>query len=333
MQQEDACIQSPQVRPQHLTQRRSCLTHRRLHRIGHQPPQHADGQQRQRPGKEEHAGQPDTLIQHRPHHQRHRIGHGNHHADERHGLAAVLVAGGIGHQRTDGRRNRTGALKRPAQGQHRHRVGHGRQHAAGRHHQQPHRDDLLAPEAIGRRTVGNLQQRLREAIGPEGEAHPGRIISPRQLPGVQREHRQDQEQPQHANGVQTGQPEAGSQFLARHAHRPAVLIAGRRLTEGIVHADMGNRVVVATTMVSVARQRPGKAHAAPLFRRPMRRHRGAIPGRNPPYCLIVQRTNTADQHPPCRAPYNGSPARPPDQLGIVSGSPRYGIRRTPIPTA
>ena len=155
----------------------------------------------------------------------------------------------------------------------------------------------------------------------------------RQLPGVQREHRQDQEQPQHANGVQTGQPEAGSQFLARHAHRPAVLIAGRHLTEGIVHADMGNRVVVATTMVSVARRRPGKAHAAPLPRRPMRRHRGAIPGRSPPHDLIVQRTGTADQHPPCRAPYNGSPARPPDQLGIVSGSPHYGIRRTPIPTA
>ena len=207
------------------------------------------------------------------------------------------------------------------------------QHAAGCHHQQPHRDDLLAPESVGRRAVGNLQQCLREAIGPEGEAHPGRIISPGQLPGMQREHRQDQEQPQHANGVQTGEPEAGSQFLARHAHRPAVLFAGRRLTEGIVHADMGNRVVVATTMVSVARQRPGKAHAAPLSRRPMRRHRGAIPGRNPPHCLIVQCTDTADQHPPCRAPYNGSPARPRDQLGIVSGSPRYGIRRTPIPIA
>jgi hypothetical protein len=77
---------------------------------------------------------------------------------------------------------------------------------------QPEDDHRLAPEAVGRRAVGDLQEGLRQAVGADRQPDQRHIVAPGQLLGVHREDRQDQEQAEHAQGEDRGQPDPGAAF-------------------------------------------------------------------------------------------------------------------------
>ena len=58
----------------------------------------------------------------------------------------------------------------------------------------------LAAVAVGGDAVGNLQHALRQAVDAQRDADEREVVAAPQVRGVHREHRQDQEQPQHAQG-------------------------------------------------------------------------------------------------------------------------------------
>ena len=88
------------------------------------------------------------------------------------------------------------------------------QRADGKHAQSP-RDQGLAPNAVGPAAERDLQDRLGQAVGAHRQAeHLGRVVG--QAAGVQRQHRQRQEQAQHAGRVDRGQRGHGAALRAGH---------------------------------------------------------------------------------------------------------------------
>ena len=90
--------------------------------------------------------------------------------------------------------------------------------------QQPDRDHRLAAVAVRPASERYLQHRLREPVGAhrEPEQHRGVV---RHRPGVQREHRQQQEQPQHARRVDCGE-RTDRAALLRRERRLACIVVG-----------------------------------------------------------------------------------------------------------
>jgi hypothetical protein len=56
----------------------------------------------------------------------------------------------------------------------------------------------LRPIGIGRHAEGNLEHGLGQAIGTQRDADQGQVVAAGNALGVYGEHRQDQEQPEHA---------------------------------------------------------------------------------------------------------------------------------------
>jgi hypothetical protein len=94
------------------------------------------------------------------------------------------------------------------------RCGH---EAAQRKHDEAENDDLLAPDTVGRQAEGNHQNRLGQAVHAERQADQGMVVAARQMFGIQREHRQDQEHAQHAQAENGCQPRCSASFIAGHA--------------------------------------------------------------------------------------------------------------------
>ena len=75
----------------------------------------------------------------------------------------------------------------------------------------------LRPSRSEARPNGNLQDALGQAIDAHGHADPGRVVAARIAGRLQREHRQHQEQAQHAGGEDRRQRAAGAALGGRHA--------------------------------------------------------------------------------------------------------------------
>jgi hypothetical protein len=101
---------------------------------------------------------------------------------------------------------------------------HGR--AEGKH-QQADDDHLLAPEVVGGHAEGNLEHRLGQAVGAQRNADQGQVVAAGNGLGVDREHRQDQEQAEHAQREDRRQRSAGANFFAAHGGKAWHAVSGR----------------------------------------------------------------------------------------------------------
>ena len=88
--------------------------------------------------------------------------------------------------------------------------------AADGKQQQADDDDPLAPVAVGSHAEGDLQTGLGQAVGTQGDADEGQVVATRNVLGVLGEHRQDQEQPQHAQRENRGERQSRPLFEWRH---------------------------------------------------------------------------------------------------------------------
>jgi len=218
VQHEHAQVQPPQVGVQpHVGQapaRRVGL----VSRLGRRPPQHhGDAGHGQRGGDPEQAGQANRPGQRRRRHQRQREHRRDADAHQRHAFGSHLVARQIGQQRRDGRRHRARALDGAADDQHVYVARQRRHYAAHREHDEADHDDLLAPHAVGRQPQRHLHDRLRQAVDAHRQPDQRRVVAAGQARGLQREHRQHQEQPQHAQREDARQRQAGAALVGRHA--------------------------------------------------------------------------------------------------------------------
>ena len=91
--------------------------------------------------------------------------------------------------------------------------------AAEREHQQAAVDHALAAVAVGQPSEGNLQHRLREAVGAERDADERQVVAARKLLGIDREHRQDHEHAEHAQAE-----DAGERRCSRAARRRVIRV-------------------------------------------------------------------------------------------------------------
>lgn len=162
-----------------------------------QDQQQAD--QRHPGGEPEQPMQAEQMGQHRAEHHGHGEGDADAHADHRHRLGPVLLAGEVGEQRHHRRRDRPGALQDAAGDHPPDGVGIGREGRAGGEDQQPDDDHRAPADAVGNGPEGNLQDRLGQAIGADGQADQRRGRAGQVL-AVGGQHRQDHEHAEHAEG-------------------------------------------------------------------------------------------------------------------------------------
>ena len=182
------------------------------HDIAHDRHRH----QRQHAGQGEDARNADEVIKRRPEYQRGGEGQADGAADHGHGLGAVLLARQIGQQRRHRGVNRPRPLDAATDNNPVNIVRNRGNQAPEREQHQPKIDHALAPEVVRGHAERQLQQRLREPVGAERESDQRVTLATRQLLGIHREHRQDQEQAQHPQPIDTRERGAGAQLRRRH---------------------------------------------------------------------------------------------------------------------
>ena len=129
----------------------------------------------------------------------------------------MLLAGEVGGERGDRGGNRAGTLQHTPEDHH---VDVGRErgnHAADGKQQQAEDDHRLAPETVRRGAERNLQHGLGQPVGTERDADQGQVRTAWQGLGIDCEHRQDQEQPEHAQSEDRGQGRADPALARTHA--------------------------------------------------------------------------------------------------------------------
>ena len=114
-------------------------------------------------------------------HHGHGEGDADAHADHRHRLGPVLLAGEVGEQCHHRRRDRPGALQ-DAAGDHPQMESALAARRAGGEDQQPDDDHRAPADAVGNGPEGNLQDRLGQAIGADGQADQRRVAPARSWP-------------------------------------------------------------------------------------------------------------------------------------------------------
>ncbi|SQC40036.1 Uncharacterised protein [Clostridium sporogenes] len=85
-------------------------------------------------------------------------------------------------------------------------------------------DHRLAAELVGRPAVEDIEQRLRDAVGPERDPDEQHVVAARDGFRVDREHRHDHEQAEHAQREDRRERRGRAQFGRSHAGR-----RGRRI--------------------------------------------------------------------------------------------------------
>ncbi len=160
----------------------------------------------------------------------HGKGEADAHPDQRHRLGSMLLAGQVGEQGHHRGGDRTGTLQHPSCDYTPDAVGHRRQHRAGGEDRQTEIDDRQAPDAVGQNTEGNLQQRLGQTIGTDGQSDQGRRCAV-QIHTVGRQHGQNHEHAEHAESEHQRQPGGCASFAGAHALAVGVLHGGSRLYE------------------------------------------------------------------------------------------------------
>ncbi len=163
-------------------------------------------------------GTPIAAVQHRCQYQGQHERHADADADERHRPGANLGSREVGQQRRDRRGHRSGALHATGDDQPGDAVDEHADQRAGREQQQAGRDDPLATVTVRPAPELDLQQRLRQSVGAHGQAEHFRGIVG-EFSRIEREHREQQEQPQHAGRVD-GRKRADRAALDRRERRP-----------------------------------------------------------------------------------------------------------------
>ena len=74
----------------------------------------------------------------------------------------------------------------------------------------------LRPQRSDSQPKGDLQDRLGQPVGTERNADQGVVAAARKVLGVQREHRKNDEHPEHAQAKNAGQSEACAQLGGGH---------------------------------------------------------------------------------------------------------------------
>jgi hypothetical protein len=73
------------------------------------------------------------------------------------------------------------------------------------------------PAAVRRHAEGDLQDSLRQAVGAERDADQRQVVAAPDARRVHREHRQDEEQAEHAQAEDSGKARAGAHLGRVHA--------------------------------------------------------------------------------------------------------------------
>ena len=100
--------------------------------------------------------------------------------------------------------------------------------AAEREDEKARDDDGFSSPSVRCPAEGNLQQRLREAVGPERDADQRVIAAAGERFRIQREHRQDDEHAEHPQPEDAGEADGGATLGGRHARGRAGGDGGRR---------------------------------------------------------------------------------------------------------
>src|SRR6266487_3564592 len=205
---------------QHLPQGAGPGRARRIRHDGglgrHDGERHPDGRERQDAGEIEDSVHPDAAIQGRRGDERHGEGQSDRAADHRHRLGAVLLAREVGGERRHRRGDRARSLDRTPENDRmdvRRPCG---DKAPQCKKQQADDDHALPAVAVGGHPVGNLQDPLGQPVGSQRQAHERPTVAARELRGVHGEHRQDQKEPEHAQGEDRRERQARAHFKGGH---------------------------------------------------------------------------------------------------------------------
>ena len=98
--------------------------------------------------------------------------------------------------------------------------------AAEREDEKARDDDGFSSPAVRCPAEGNLQQRLREAVGPERDADERVVAAAGERFRIQREHRQDDEHAEHPQPEDAGEADGGAALGGRHAAAAPEATAG-----------------------------------------------------------------------------------------------------------
>ena len=194
---------------------------------------HQDAGHRENRRDPEDTGHTNQAVEHGAQYHGKRKRQADAHANQRHCLDAVLLTGQVCNQRHDRRGDGACALQGTPEDYHVNGFRLRRDHAAQGEYQQAADDDRLATDPVREHTGGYLQQCLGDAVGADGEpGQGGRHIL--QVTGIQGEHRQDQEQTQHPEGIDAGKRECGTKLRTAHA----AALPGFRV---VIHHCFGRR--------------------------------------------------------------------------------------------
>ncbi|MCY1425956.1 hypothetical protein D9M71_417640 [compost metagenome] len=220
------------------------------HRHDEQDDQYAD--QRHPRREPEQAMQAEPMRQHRARDHRGGEGDTDAHADDGHGLGAMLLAGEVREQRHHHRGNGARPLDHPAGDHAPDGLGAGRDRRADGKYQQADDDDRAPADTVGQRPQGNLQYRLGQPVGPHGKADQRRCRVD-QVHAVGHHDRQQHEHAEHTEGIEHGQAGCRPEFCATHA-----------LSVGIVHKSLEGSLGWASCPARRSRPLPGGwRHSAP----------------------------------------------------------------------
>jgi hypothetical protein len=89
--------------------------------------------------------------------------------------------------------------------------------AAGGEDEQSGVQHRLSSPAIGSRAERNLQNSLRQTVGAQRDADQRQVVAALDVRGVHREHRQNEEQPEHAQAEDASEADARAQLDAGHS--------------------------------------------------------------------------------------------------------------------
>ena len=194
-----------------------CRRARVRRRLGHLRAHHPHRDEREDAGEREETVHADPAVEDRRADQRQREHEADGRADHRHDLGAMLLARQVGRERHRYRGDGAGALQR-ARGDRGPDVVRGdAEEAAGGEDREADVERRLPAPAVGRHAEGNLQDPLREPVGAERDADERQVVAAAQSRRVHREHRQDDEQPEHAQAEHARQARAGAHFERAHA--------------------------------------------------------------------------------------------------------------------
>jgi hypothetical protein len=129
----------------------------------------------------------------------------------------VALARQVRRQGNDRGGDRAGALQDAARDRGPDVCGEGRQQTAEREHDQSRVDHRLAAPAVRCHAERDLQQRLRQPVGAECDTDQRQVAAALQRARVHGEHRQNEEQAEHAQAENPSQTEPGAQFRCGHA--------------------------------------------------------------------------------------------------------------------